>query len=68
MPSGGHDGGAYFPLNCGGDVVFDAPQAIVELYVRETMGPVTLTPCPPQGSCQDPITPLDHARATGRRS
>ncbi len=55
VPTGGHDGGAYFPLECGGTLNFDAPQAIVELYVRVSSGDVTLTPCL-AGMCQAPVT------------
>jgi hypothetical protein len=54
--AGGHDGGAYDALTCGGNVTFDAPQAIVELYVRVRSGTVTLTPCQFEIGCGASIT------------
>ena len=57
QPSGGRDGGAYLPLPCRGTIVFDTPQAIVELFVRPSMGPVQFTICPAgEAACQQPIT------------
>jgi hypothetical protein len=53
-PAGGHDGGPFLPF-CGGNVVFDAPQAIVELYVLVREGSVMFTPCGGGATCQDVI-------------
>ncbi|WP_051324986.1 thrombospondin type 3 repeat-containing protein [Candidatus Solirubrobacter pratensis] len=54
VTSGGHDGGAYLRA-CNGSIVFQVPQAIVELWVR---GPedITLTPCDGGTACQQPVT------------
>src|SRR5215213_9387142 len=47
--SGGRDGGAYMPMECGELIEFSAPQAMVELFVRVPSGsPVTVRACEPR--------------------